>query len=322
MRRIVFFLVLCLPLFSCHRQEVEPELHEIPFVDMEYYDSLNSREAFLMELYQEMQVSDSITVSSSEWRKMRNACHPYSFIEEVDGMIERATPMGELIRFWGVCCLVVFGIAVLLFLLRLVFSAMSRLYDFLVGRRRKGDHECRIMEDPYKEADESSRLAVGIPSARPEEDFSESDLSEEETVRVKTEAITPRWMWKVGINLPFVEKEDEILDSFGKPVAQFYGFEINKRTMARLVNLLNEVPGEIKFPAGTFDDKMGRSVYLYLSNGGFISFNNYVDYNMGGEYLVKMKEYFYSHVQEEVEKPLVDPEKLEDDRMFPESKCK
>lgn len=304
MRRIVFFLVLCLPLFSCHRQEVEPVLHEIPSVDMEYYDSLNSREAFLMKLYQEMQVSDSITVSSNEWREMRNACHPDSFIEEVDGMIERATPMGQFIRFWGVCCLVVFGIAVLLFLLRLVFSAVSRLYDFLVGRRRKGDQECRIMEEPYEEADESSmKPAVGISSDRLEEDLSESDLS----------AITPRWMWEVGIYLPFVEKENEILDCFGKPVAQFYGFETNKRTMVRLVNLLNEVPGQIKFPAGTFDDKKGDSVNLYLSNGGFISFNNYVDYNMGGKYLVKMKEYFYSHVQEEVEKPLVDPEKLEDD---------
>lgn len=320
MRRIVFFLVLCLSLFSCHRQEVEPELHEIPSVGREY-DSLNSREAFLEEIYQEMQVSDSITVSSSEWWEMRDACHPDSFIEEVDGMIERATPMGQFIKFWGVCCLVMLGIAVLLFLLRLVFSAMSRLLELFVGRRRKGDHEC--MEEPYKEADESPmKPAVGIPSDQPEEDFSESDLSEKKTVRVKTEAITRRWMWEVGIYLPFVEKENEILDCFGKPVAQFYGFEINQRTMARLVNLLNEVPGEIKFPAGTFDDKKGHSVNLYLSNGGFISFNNYVDYNMGGEYLVKMKEYFCSHVQEEVEKPLVAPEKLEDDQMFPESKCK
>ena len=316
MRRIVFFLVLCLPFFSCQRQEVEPVLNEIPSVNKGVYDAFNAREAFLEELYQEMQVSDSITVSSSEWREMRDACHPDSFIEEVDGMIERATPMGQFIRLWGVCCLVVFGIAVLLFLLRLVFSAMSRLYDFLVGRRRKGNHECRIMEEPYKEADESPmKPAVGIHLDQPEEDFSESDLSEKET------AITPRWMWEAGIYLPFVEKENEILDCFGKPVAQFYGFEINKRTMARLVNLLNEVPGEIKFPAGTFDDKKG-CVNLYLSNGGFISFNNYVDYNMGGEYLVKMKEYFYSHVQGEVEKPLVDPEKLEDDQIFPESKCK
>ena len=298
MRRIVFFLVLCLPLFSCHRQEVEPELNEISSVGREYM-MLNSREAFLEELYQEMQVSDSITVSSSEWREMRNACHPDSFIEEVDGMIERATPMGQFIRFWGVCCLVVFGIAVLLFLLRLVFSAMSRLYVLFVGRRRKGDHECRIMEEPYKEADESSR-----------------------TVRVKAEAITPRWMWEVGIYLPFVEKKNEILDSFGKPVAQLYGFVLNERTMTRFVNLLNEVPGEIKFPAGTFRDKKGYGDSLYLSNGGFISFDNYVDYNMGGEYFVKMKEYFYSHVQEEVEKPLVDPEKPKDDQMFPESKCK
>lgn len=122
MQRIVFFLVLCLPLFSCHRQEVEPVLNEIPSVDREY-GSFNSRKALPEAHYQEMHVSDSITVSSSEWREMWDTCHPDSFIEEVKGMIERATPMGQFIRV----CLIVFWIAVLLFLMRLVFISMSRL---------------------------------------------------------------------------------------------------------------------------------------------------------------------------------------------------
>lgn len=289
MRRIVIFLVLCLSLFSCHRQKEEPVLNELPSVDTMY----SSRDMFERHL-QEIWASDSITVSRSEWREMKDALHPDSVIEEMNGMLERDTPMGIVFKAIGGAMFIMIALAVLLFCLDLLGESVRLVYSRFFRCEKKDELKGKkqgVLKDS----------AASGSFGKPEQEFPEH-TPEYVRTEVYEEIALPLGMVKARIKPPFAWEDNRIFDIHGHVVAFFEGVSLATHIKTRILNLLNEVPGESKFPAETFYLISDSNPYrLYVSqSSGYFDFVEYVDDCLRSElYLVSVKDYFLSHLQED-----------------------
>lgn len=213
-------------------------------------DELAKRSSLAEEYWEtffEREALDSVVVSRTDYRSAQRDLHPDTVFEELEGMFERETPLGLFLQYWGVACSALVLLAVFIWLARALVCSVRGM-----GKRcmpsRSGAQNKRVTQ---------SRVSVQTPAEEEKEvpPYGQHDVFE-----------------KVGYVLPFKAElhfnTGYIVDSNGSAFLTMYS-GISVSLSKRIVNLLNKIPSEEKFPFGIlqFEITGGEVVFSTIKNG-------------------------------------------------------